>query len=256
MLEEAGGEVLDRLVKEALVRQSAREKGITFTEEELDREAEGELNRVRDSIRSQAGGDAFGLEELLQSRGVTMERFLADLRDQVRRRLELECLALLARLAREKVEIRLIQVDRAQEMEQVRERLAEGEDPARVAALYSRHESRREGGLLRPFARGEYFPPALEAVEQAAFSTAPGEWSTPVVVEVPGGIQVRFLVQVLQRIPPRDEPFPALHDPVMEALQSDPPRRAELDRWMRQALDATSIAVDPSGALGVPVALP
>jgi parvulin-like peptidyl-prolyl isomerase len=244
MLEETGMEVLRELIKERVIRQEAERAGVHFAGEELDREVQAELTRVRDRLRREYGGSRPTLEELLAVAGRSIESFLEELRRRVEVKMLLEAMVLLDRLAVERVEIRLIQVRTRETAESVLHRLAEGADFSRLAAKESIHASGERGGLWPPFARGS-FKDLYAAVEEAAFAlTEPGEISGIIRVLNERNREEFYILQLVQRHQARTGTFATLRETIQDLRRSDPPTAEEADAWMGERLDRAAVFVD------------
>jgi len=100
----------------------------------------------------------------------------------------------------EKVQVRHILTDAREKAEQVRARLVDGADFAKLAGEVSIHPSARQGGVLPPFSRGTYQAP----FEQAAFALKVGELS-PVVETELGFHVIEKTAEVPARIKPLEE---------------------------------------------------
>jgi parvulin-like peptidyl-prolyl isomerase len=128
-----------------------------------------------------------------------------------------------------RVSVRLILVATEAEAETVRRRLAAGEDFGALAAELSQHTSRRNGGVLEPFARGTL----SSELEDLAFSLRSGEVGTAVS---PRGI---FIVEKIADSRESVIPFESVADAIRAELEAEKRAKAQdifLER-IRQHLD-------------------
>ena len=196
LLPSHGVAVLEQLVGLEATAMVAEKRGLTVSPVDVDREYDRALRRLANPLSSVAP-EAFDrvtaerlLEAVLSNRNLSREEFdivtrrNAYLRkivesdqvfteDQLRRECE--------RLYGKRVQVRHIQLATLTDVEQVKDRLARGEDFGELAMRYSAHSSSaKAGGRLDPFSAEDEDVPAL--LRQVAFSLQSGEVSSAVRV--------------------------------------------------------------------------
>jgi parvulin-like peptidyl-prolyl isomerase len=182
-------EVLDALVQITLMEQAAKELGVTVTDQEV-------RARLQELITGVGGRQAY--DQLLKERGLTEESVDAKVRS-----------AVLGEKAKQKIDERVqvsdtdvakayadstsarhILLRTKEEAQQVKDRIAAGEDFAAVAKERSGDEGTKDkGGDLGFVSRGSM----VAEFEQALFAATRGE--------VVGPVQTQFGFHVIQRLP-------------------------------------------------------
>lgn len=245
LVETNGIDVLRELIKERVIQQEAAKAGIHYLAAETDQEVKSELAKVRQAIRLKVGGERPSLEELLASRGRSMDSFLDELRHKVEIKTLLDTLVLLDRLDTARVEIRIIQVRTRQAAESIQHRLAEGADFAKLAGKESIHRSGEKGGHIEPFARG-LFHEEYQAVEDAAFALRVVGETTPVIQVINAGNREEFFIlKLVRQHPPVEGTFATLREQIADLRRSNPPGEDEIDAWLGAQLDNAPIFIDP-----------
>ncbi|MBX3729638.1 MAG: peptidyl-prolyl cis-trans isomerase [Candidatus Sumerlaeia bacterium] len=133
-----------------------------------------------------------------------------------------------------RVSVRLILVATEADADTVRRRLAAGEDFGTVAGELSQHTSRRNGGVLEPFARGTF----SSELEDLAFSLRSGEVGTAVS---PRGT---FIVEKIADSRESVIPFETVADSIRAELEAEKRAAAQaifLER-IREHLDGGGAA--------------
>ena len=240
----AGRQILDQMIGEALIRQQARELGITATEEEVDRAYE------RAVAMAGSPGD---FQKQLERRGITMARFRDTLVPQV---LLDKILAKTVKVSAkeikeyynshidefrlaERVRARLIMLGTREEAETIREVLdVEGADFAGLAkALSIDPGTKDEGGDTGYFPReGSY----TEAIASRAFAMRVGETSD--VFEAPDGF---CILKAIERKPPETRPLAEVRDMIESRVAFD--KRDKLQQtWLAEQREKADISIlDP-----------
>lgn len=158
-------QVLDTLIEQELIRQTAAQQGISVSDAEVD--------AAINAMIQQSGEENFN--GWLTTNGYTMEEFREVMRDQLITSQLIAPVTASVPAVAEHVHARHILVNSQAEAEQVLSQLAAGGDFATLAAQYSLDvTTRSNGGDLGWFPRGVLLVPE---VEEAAFSMAPGQIS-------------------------------------------------------------------------------
>lgn len=176
-------QVLDDMIDQALIEQAAAEQGVTVSDQELSE---------RMALYVEQFGGEEELEESLAKRGTTREDIEAMERSAV---IGLKMRDIIGGdVASERmaaVHVRHILCDVAQECEEARQRILDGEDFAAVAKGSADETSRDLGGDLDWIARGTHWS---QAFEEAIFGLEVGQVSSVVSTEY--GFHV---IEVLER---------------------------------------------------------
>jgi len=202
-------QIVERFIAQRLLIDEAARKEIAVTQEETD-EA---LSELKSSLP-----EGVTVEEALSRSGVTMERFSADLANDLKvRKLVDERVGSLPDVKEEEIreffdsqsenfttpesvharhvllqcdegEDEALRLEKKKKADELRTQLVEGADFAKVAGEHSDCPSKKEGGDLGTFPRGQM----VKAFEDAAFSQATNTIGP--VVETPFGFHI---IQVL-----------------------------------------------------------
>jgi parvulin-like peptidyl-prolyl isomerase len=211
-------DLLDEIIDMELMRQAAAAQGITVTDADVDARVE--------QTRQDAGGDA-AFQTALKQAGLTE----ADYRDLIVRD-QIVYERLYAQISKtvptsaEQVHVRHILVNTQQEADDVKARLANGEDFAALAQELSQDPgSKDSGGDLGFFPRGMMDP----AFEDAAFSAT---ISDTVIVQTDFGFHV---LQVLEKSDNKDlsaDAQQALGDEAMSTYLDDLRTKATIEQLL------------------------
>jgi parvulin-like peptidyl-prolyl isomerase len=212
LTESRGLPLLQQLILREAVRQEARRRGLTVTDEDVDHEYDLTLQAARfdgdDPEKLTPARREQLIGEWTQTRGVTRRELAIAMQRQA-------CLRKLAagsvqitedmlppeydRVYGEKVQVRHIQLAARRVWNQVRLRLDRGEDFEDLVADYSQNRlSRERRGRLPPFSADDPTVPAVFA--KVAFALEPGQVSNP--IEAEGSYHV---LKLERRIPARQD---------------------------------------------------
>ncbi|MDY7041703.1 MAG: peptidylprolyl isomerase [Chloroflexota bacterium] len=184
MLAQAGRQVLDVMIEQALIEQAAARENVTVTDGELDAIIQRDIEE---------GGGAEKFAAWLQENGWTEEDYRQRLRSQLLTSKMIERVTASVAVTAEQVHARHILVENESEAQSILEKLLGGADFAALAQQHSLDEATKaNGGDLGFFPLGMLIAPE---VEEAAFSLQPGQIS--------GVIASQFgyhIVQVLERV--------------------------------------------------------
>ncbi len=232
-------EVLEDMIDALLIEQEAARRGITVSDEELQRAIEERFGYFRDAptptpipegaeaitttaqtdtvTRSQFEDRLRGyLEALKAQTGVTEARYREFVRRELLRSKLREIITADVPTSVLQIRARHILVETEEEARQVRERILAGEDFAAVAKEVSKDPgSAEKGGDLGWFARGRM----VAEFEEAAFNLPVGVLSEPVKTNF--GYHI---IEVLER----DENRPLSPEDLDEA------RRKRFDEWLQE----------------------
>lgn len=249
-----GVTLLEQLVVLELARQAAEAEGLSVTADDVEYEHKQAMASLLESVQGADGG-AMGeddgrrmLDQILQGRGISQEEY----------RLGMERNAYLRKLASarlkvseeqlqqeyrqtygERVVMRHIQVANQRDAEEVRRRLAAGEDFGQLAERMSINRiTAPDGGLVEPFGRED--PRFPEPLRSAAFRLEQGEVSKP--MRIGSGFHI---IRVEARLPAQNVPF----DQVRDELRTKVRNRqidAEMQRLSADLFDQATVQVaDP-----------
>ena len=179
--------VLDLMIEQALIEQSAAGQGISISDETLD--------TTITSLRAEIGEDAFN--EWLEKEEMTLEEMRERLRsDMVATQMANQIAESVPTIA-EHIHARHILVDTEEEAQSIRNQILAGGDFETLARTYSQDISTRDvGGNLGFFPAGVL---TSAEVEQAAFALEPGQVSEVIISNL--GFHI---VQVVSSEPDRE----------------------------------------------------
>ncbi|MGB2987046.1 MAG: peptidylprolyl isomerase [Phycisphaerae bacterium] len=229
LLRSHGASALEQLIGLETAATAATKKGLTITQTDVGREYDRALRRLADPL-SPVTPQTFDrkaarrlLETVLVQRNISREEFDLIMRRNahLRKIVESEQVFTEEQLRREfrrvygkRVRVRHIQLATLREVEQVKERLADGEGFGELAARYSANTaSAKANGLLDPFSAEDEELPAL--FRQVAFTLKPGEVSSAVRVG-----EWYYLIKMEKLLPPENRDFEQV--------------RGELERTLRE----------------------
>jgi foldase protein PrsA len=181
-------QVLEAMINQLLIEQTAVRDGIAISDEELE-------SRVQADI--QAVGDESKFDQWLADNNLTREDYGAILRSELIYGALFERVTAAVPTGAEQVHVRYILLESEEEAQNVLARLQAGGDFAALAQEFSRDESTRESGGDRGwFPQGvDLMPPEVEA---AAFALEIGQISGTVASQFG-----YYILQLLERDPDR-----------------------------------------------------
>jgi peptidyl-prolyl cis-trans isomerase C len=157
--------VLDLMIEQALIEQSAAEQGISVSDETLD--------TTIDTLRNEIGDEAFN--EWLEKEEMTLEEMRERLRSDMVATQMANLVAESVPTVAEHIHARHILVDTLEEAQSIRNQILAGGDFETLARTYSQDISTRDiGGNLGFFPQGVLTSAEVEA---AAFALEPGQVS-------------------------------------------------------------------------------
>lgn len=243
LIEGHGLDMLLQLITLELAKDSARRKGLSISQEDVDVELQQTINRMFKDAPP-------------EDYGRLLEQFMAQYRfTRPQLRVTMETNAYLRKLAEpmlegriteeslrsafgalygETVEVRHIQLSNMQEVAEAQARLQRGDDFAIVAREMSRNaRTAGLGGALPPFSRQMQGLP--DSFKEAAFSLREGEVSDAVHSE-----GAYHLIKLEKRIPPKAVDFEDHRETVREQLYDNMMMQAM--KQLRQQMAAEAIA--------------
>ncbi len=251
VLKEAHGlSILQQLIALELAKSETERLGIRVTDADVQREFEQALDRIAPEV--DASGQALGNQEkrqvldgILRERNLTLVEFMigmernAHLRKIVERDFQVNDATLREEFARvygTKVEVRHVQVNNADALNQAFDLLAQGVPFEEVARRVSQNaDTAANGGLLPPFTfKDEDVAPVLR---EAAFSLREGEIS--------GAVRVGSWTHILKlerRIPPEDVRYMDVREKLERQMRN---REAaeQMNQLLRVLFDKADIRV-------------
>ncbi len=211
-LAQARAWVLDRMIEQRLILQTAAQEGITVSDEEVEASIQALVQEI--------GEEAF--RQHLTDQGMSEDEFREALRREMIASRMMEKIAATVPTHGPEVHARHILVASEAEAQQLLQQLKAGADFATLAQQYSIDEStRNNGGDLGTFPRGTL---TLPEVEEVAFSLQPGQISE--IVHSAWGYHI---IQVLDRIEDAE------YDPVSVRILRDKAIQQWLDTLWEQA---------------------
>lgn len=262
LMRSRGSEVLEELIGLETAAMAATARGVTVTQDDVDREYDRALRQLVDPLSSISPGaiDRDRAEQLLDTvltrRRVSREEFQLVMRRNayLRKTVELDLNFTTEALRREtdrlygkRAVVRHIQLASRGAVERVTASLATGKTFDELARRLSANtSSAARGGLLDPFSQGDESVPG--AFREVAFSLKPGEVSGPVRVgewyhlialerivpaETVDFDQVRSEVEQILRERTADQSMFAVFEKLFQRATieiSDPALRAAFDR--------------------------
>jgi foldase protein PrsA len=229
--------IMQQLIVLELAKDQTAHQNIKVTQADIDREFQRALVALAPEAGTQnaAAADKMrqeALDLLLQKKGISLAEFKlgmernAHLRKLVEKDLRVDEPTLreeFARLYGEKVEVRSIQVNEVNALQEALNLLEKGTDFAEVAKRVSQEsEAAQRGGLLEPFTfNDDNIAPVLR---EAAFALRPGEVTKPIKVG-----RWWFVWRLERRIPPADVRFEDVRTQVEQQLRD----RVEPDEMNR-----------------------
>jgi len=215
MLAQMRRQVLDSMIEQVLISQTATQEGMAVSEEELEAV-------IQQSIEE--GGGQASFEEWLQTSDLTYEDFKEEIRFQLLAQAIFERLAASVPTTAEQVHARHILVQTEEEAQAILAQLQGGGDFVALARERSQDENTKEtGGDLGFFPRGQLISPELE---EAAFALQPGQISE--VVQSQFGYHI---VQVLEKVTDRPLPLEVLNSLKEQAFAA----------WMQEQWDKATV---------------
>ena len=223
---------LEELVLSRLVMTEAARLGVELEPERVER-AQGEVVERLEERVAESGGD--DLQEFVRRRlGLDPDRYL----DRLARETSVDLLA--ARVVRawmlgnERAEVRVIVVDRRDDLDVVQAKLARGEDFAALAARYSIEDSGTDGGRIPPVVRGR------STLARLAFSTPVGEVGGPVFEDGRW-----LLLRVEARPRPLEGDWDAIGPEVEASLEERAIEDPEYWQWKADVLERYEVDLTP-----------
>lgn len=207
---------VDLLVFDVLVARHAQEHGIRVPVARVDELARDEEAALRKQVADELAGQMDFASYLWRAFGLEEADWRAALRLRSAQRLYQGYVLRYLALREDRAQVRfLVHADPAF-CREVATKVRAGADFVTLASKHSEDPSRRDGGLLPPFARGFQHP-----VATAAFELRRGEVSEP--FEASWGEGKRwFVVYCLDRMPGREVPFAAVADEIDAGLATTP----------------------------------
>jgi parvulin-like peptidyl-prolyl isomerase len=244
LIEAAGGQVLAEVVLDRAIKERLAERGLTVTQEHLDRE----LANVLATLSDDPAEAARLLVDLRAERGLGEQRFEAMLFRNAGLRLlvqdEVQIPPSLLRQAYqlqhgERYRVRIIVADTIQDAQTLRRRAVGGESFGDLAALHSKDPSAAQGGLLSPINPADMSYP--KALRDALKGLDPGGVSDLIAADQ------RFIIMKLETVITAD---PVEFEDVKAALNRSVRLEAEgqlMGRTARAMLaEATVVVLDPA----------
>ena len=236
-------DAVDLLVCDVLVAQHARQFGIVVPQERVDALVAEEEQLLRRQIADELGATMDLATYVWRLFGMREADWRTVLRLRTAQRLYQGYVIRYLALREDRVQVRfLVHKDQAQ-ADEVVAKVRQGADFGTLALRLSEDDSRRDGGLLPPFARGSQHP-----VAEVAFSLQKGQVSAPFRGRWRDE-ERWFVVYCLEHLPGRSLPFGAVRDEIDADLASRAigafERTAYLLRWRGELEQAAAPRVAP-----------
>ncbi|MBI2922315.1 MAG: peptidylprolyl isomerase [Planctomycetes bacterium] len=219
-----GRETMEEIVLRRILDKAVRKYGVTIKTSELDARIEGEVKAREAEVKQKHG---ITLEQYLKEFGRTVDGFRKELRESENftRGIILQYMVAYAYLTEPKVRVRHIVVPSREKADELRRRLQEGADFAKLAEQETDDDfSAPRGGELQGFIRG--MSRLGDDFEDTAFALQkPGDLSA--VVKTERGFH---LLKLIEKTPANPQTFEAMRAKVIEARMD----RMVLDMWMKR----------------------
>ncbi len=207
---------VDLLVFDVLVAKHAEQHAIRVPVERVDAMAKAEEEALRKQVADELRGQMDFAGYLWRAFGLQEDDWRAALRLRCAQRLYHGYVLRYLALREDRAQVRFLAHKDEALCRELADKVRQGADFATLAQRHSEDPSRRDGGLLPPFARGFQHP-----VAKAAFELQRGEVSAP--FEAPWGDGRRwFVVYCLDRMPGRDVSFAAVAAEIDAGLLTTP----------------------------------
>jgi hypothetical protein len=173
--------IIAQIEQEELMRYTAKEQGITVTDEEIDKEMHDDLDVAEDATKEVF---ATALRRELLNTGLTLEQYRATQKAQIIENKVRDAAKSALPAQTDQVNIRLLQVKTQDDANAAQTRLNNGESLGLVAGAVSIDSSSSKGGEVGWVARGSYD----SKLEDAMFSQAVG--TTSGIIETDDGFYI------------------------------------------------------------------
>jgi parvulin-like peptidyl-prolyl isomerase len=249
-----GANVLEQLIALETAEAAATKQGLTITQADVDREYERALRRVVDPLSS-VTPKSFDheaaerlLEAVLAQRNISRGQFDLIMRRNAHVRKIVESQQAFTeeqlqqefqRLYGKRVRVRHIQLAALREVEQVKERLAQGDDFGELAARFSANTaSAQANGSLDPLSVEDDRLPEL--FRQTAFALGEGEVSSAVRIG-----EWYHLIKLEEILPPQEADFDRVRDGLARSLRDRVTEPAMFEMFEKLFEQATIRILDP-----------
>lgn len=227
-------EILDQLVVSQIALREAERLGIRISPEKVD---EG-LQRAMEALeaRLKEKGWTKGVEAHVKERlGLTMEAYKRELRNDTIVQMLAERAVRTYAMENERAAVRLMEVEGRDNLDLVRQKLAEGGDFEELCKQYGSDELSKKGGARLLLVRSE-----TSSLTRLAFATPEGQVGGPIEE---GG---RYLLcKVEKRMEPRNGPWTVMGPVVEASLAADPVDDLEFAQWKSAAGKRYEIDLSP-----------
>lgn len=236
-------DAVDLLVCDVLVAQHARQFGIVVPQERVDALVAEEEQALRRQIAEELGATMDLGTYVWRLFGMREDDWRTMLRLRTAQRLYQGYVIRYLALREDRVQVRfLVHKDKAQ-ADEVVAKVQQGADFGTLALRLSEDDSRRDGGLLPPFARGSQHP-----VAAVAFTLQKGQVSAPFRGRWRDE-ERWFVVYCLEHLQGRSRPFAEVRDEIDRDLEDRAigafERTAYLLRWRGELEQAPAPRVAP-----------
>lgn len=219
-----GRETMEEIVLRRILDKAVKRYGVSIKPAELEARVEGEVKAREAEVKQKHG---ITLEQYLKEFGRTLDGFRKELRENENftRGIILQYMVAYAYLTEPKVRVRHIVVPSREKADELRRRLQEGADFAKLAEQETDDDfSAPRGGELQGFIRG--MSRLGDDFEDTAFALQkPGDLSS--VVKTERGFHILKLIEKTAANP---QTFEAMRAKVIEARMD----RIVLDMWMKR----------------------
>jgi len=225
------GEMLETLVAARMAELEAQRLGILLDEAIVEHETQLGLRLLEQELAESGAGVTLE-EHVTRNLGLDHARFVERVSRDTLRQLLLERVVRAWTLSRPHAIARVIVVSSRERLESVQKELADGEDFAHVARVYSIDPSSRRGGLTAPIIKVEQSP-----VTEMAFQSEIGEVVGP--LEQMGSF---MLLKVEERPEPISGNWAQIRSRVEQSLIDRPVEDSEFLQW--KLLEERTLGVD------------
>jgi parvulin-like peptidyl-prolyl isomerase len=231
-----GYKIVEELLNRQIVEEEIRRHRIQVPEKDLQERYEAHLKDLEAEIR-QRSGEAVTVKQYLEACGCTVNEYRERSWPLIQRRLAVEYLVRFQFLIHDTYDVSVIYLKEKNAAVQVKNKLDKGARFATLAEETSLHPSKRDGGFLGFFIRGDFLPgnPKFETV---IYNLAPHVHSD--VVEFSDGFYIFRLNEIKKGKP--NLKFAETLEALRKFIREKPVSQEEILKWLNRLRGERKIA--------------